>query len=204
MSDNQTEQPALGERAAAAARAELRGERTGILGASGRTALAPLGLRRRTLPACWSVLAVMERLEEAFRTLARLPIAVRPRGYVNSMPFYLYDRGDLNAQMETQELERMARSRNRVGELRRRADEDREIRDRWHAENRAAIATLTQKLDHHADAVDMLRPAVAALEVSRSRLVALASLGFAGVVVFGWIVETVVKWAAGRILEHFQ
>jgi Domain of unknown function (DUF6362) len=114
MSDNQTEQPALGERAAAAARAELRGERTGILGASGRTALAPLGLRRRTLPACWSVLAVMERLEEAFRTLARLPIAVRPRGYVNSMPFYLYDRGDLNAQMETQELERMARSRNRV------------------------------------------------------------------------------------------
>ena len=114
MSDNQTDQPPLGERAAAAARAELRGERTGILGASGRPALIPLGLRRRTLPACWSVLAVMERLEEAFRTLARLPIAVRPRGYVNSMPFYLYDRGDLNAQMETQELERMARSRNRV------------------------------------------------------------------------------------------
>ena len=76
-----------------------------------------------------------------------------------------------------------------VGELRRRADEDRDIRDRWHAENRAAIATLTQKLDHHADAVEMLRPAVAAFEVSRSRLVALASLGFAGVVVFGWIVE---------------
>src|ERR1700733_5208519 len=69
-----------------------------------------------------------------------------------------------------------------IGELRRRADEDREIRDRWHAENRAAIATLTQKLDHHAGAVEMLRPAVAALEVSRSRLVALASLGFAGVV----------------------
>jgi predicted RNase H-like nuclease (RuvC/YqgF family) len=91
-----------------------------------------------------------------------------------------------------------------IGELRRRADEDREIRDRWHAENRAAIATLTQKLDHHADAVDMLRPAVAALEVSRSRLVALASLGFAGIVVFGWIVEALVKWASGRILEHFQ
>jgi len=52
--------------------------------------------------------------------------------------------------------------------------------------------------------VDMLRPAVAALEVSRSRLVALASLGFAGVVVFGWIVEALVKWTAGRILERFQ
>src|ERR1700678_1453756 len=90
-----------------------------------------------------------------------------------------------------------------IGELRRRADEDRDIRDRWHAENRAAIATLTQKLDHHADAVEMLRPAVAALLVARARLGSLASLGFAGVVVFGWIVEALVKWAAGRILERF-
>ncbi|MGB7101353.1 MAG: hypothetical protein WBD95_21620, partial [Xanthobacteraceae bacterium] len=48
-------------------------------------------------------------MEEAFRTLARLPIATRPRGYVNSMPFYVYDRGDLNAQIETHELEAMAR-----------------------------------------------------------------------------------------------
>jgi hypothetical protein len=70
--------------------------------------------RRRVAPERWSVIAVMERMEEAFRTLARLPIAVRPRGYVNSMPFYLYDRGDLNAQMETHELERMAHLRNRV------------------------------------------------------------------------------------------
>jgi hypothetical protein len=91
-----------------------------------------------------------------------------------------------------------------VRELRRRADEDREIRDRWHAENRAAIANVTLKLDQHATAVEMLRPAVAALELSRSRLVALASLGFAGIVVFGWIVEACVKWAADRILSHFQ
>ena len=108
------EGPPLAARAAVAARAELRGERTGILGATGRTALVPLALRRRTVPACWSVIAVMERMEEAFRTLARLPVAVRPRGFINSMPFYLYDRGDLNAQIETQELERMTRVRNRV------------------------------------------------------------------------------------------
>jgi hypothetical protein len=106
--------PSLRERATIAARAELRGERAGILGASGRSAPMWPGLRRRTLPARWSVIAVMERMEEAFRTLARLPVAVRPRGYVNSMPFYLYDRGDLNAQLETYELERMARLRNRV------------------------------------------------------------------------------------------
>jgi hypothetical protein len=106
--------PPLAQRAAIAARAELRGERSGILGATGRAPGVPSHLSRRAVPERWSVIAVMERMEEAFRTLARLPIAVRPRGYVNSMPFYIYDRGDLNAQMETQELERMARLRNRV------------------------------------------------------------------------------------------
>jgi hypothetical protein len=123
MSEDQTnaearpaavDHPPLGQRAAIAARAELRGERTGILGATGRAPGVPSYPRRRVAPERWSVIAVMERMEEAFRTLARLPIAVRPRGYVNSMPFYLYDRGDLNAQMETHELERMAHLRNRV------------------------------------------------------------------------------------------
>lgn len=104
---------ALDERAVTAARAELRGERTGILGATGRFSLPRLGPPRR-VPEGWTFVHVMDRLEEAFRTLRRLPIATRPRGYVNSMPFYVYDRGDLNAQLETYELERLARLRNRV------------------------------------------------------------------------------------------
>jgi hypothetical protein len=104
----------LAERAATAARAELRGERTGILGAIGRPPLSLPLTRARRVPECWSIVHVMERMEEAFRILARLPIATRPRGYVNSMPFYTYDRGDLNAQMETYELERMEQLRNRV------------------------------------------------------------------------------------------
>lgn len=105
----------LPERAALAARAELRGDRAGILGAIGLSAAAGSRLApARRVPDCWSLLAVMERLEEAFRVLARLPIATRPRGYVNSMPYYVYDRGDLNAQLETYELERMAHLRNRV------------------------------------------------------------------------------------------
>lgn len=104
---------ALDERAVAAARAELRGERTGILGATGRLSLPRLDPPRR-VPERWTFVVVMDRLEEAFRTLRRLPIATRPRGYVNSMPFYVYDRGDLNAQLETYELERLARLRNRV------------------------------------------------------------------------------------------
>lgn len=103
----------LAERASAAARAEIRGDRAGILGAIGQSAPWLLARPRRA-PERWSVVHVMERMEEAFRILARLPVATRPRGYVNSMPFYVYDRGDLNAQIETQELERMARLRNRV------------------------------------------------------------------------------------------
>jgi hypothetical protein len=91
-----------------------------------------------------------------------------------------------------------------IQELQRRADEDRAIRDDWHAESRAAIAALTRKLDRHAAAVDLLRPAVAALELSRSKLATLASIGFAGVVVFGWIVEAAVKWAIERAWAHFQ
>jgi hypothetical protein len=103
---------ALAESAAAAARAELRGDRSGILGAIGKS-LPPLP-RARARPQSWTFVVVMERMEEAFRTLARLPMATRPRGYVNSMPFYLYDRADLNSQLETYELERMAKMRNRV------------------------------------------------------------------------------------------
>ena len=103
----------LGERAVIAARAELRGERTGILGAIGQAPLTPLA-RPRRLPSTWSFLHVMERMEEGFRVLGRLPMATRPRGYINSMPIYRHDRGDLNSQLETYELERMAKQRNRV------------------------------------------------------------------------------------------
>jgi len=103
----------LAERAAAAADAELRGERINILGAVGRSTLSPLR-RRRRVPDRWSFFYVLERMEEGFRTLSRLPLPTRPRGYINSMPVYLYDRADLNSQLETHELERMARMRNRV------------------------------------------------------------------------------------------
>ena len=103
----------LAEQAASAARAELRGDRAGILGALAQTMLVPLA-RTRTVPDRWSFLHVMERMEEAFRILSRLPMATRPRGYINSMPIYVYDRGDLNSQLETHELERMAQVRNRV------------------------------------------------------------------------------------------
>lgn len=111
--DNAEAELSLVERAAAAARAELRGERTGILGAVGRAA-PPVRVRQRSVPERWSFVHVMDRMDEGFRTLSRLPMPTRPRGYINSMPTYVYDRGDLNSQLENQELERMARQRNRV------------------------------------------------------------------------------------------
>jgi hypothetical protein len=112
--EDETDTPSsLATRAEAAAQAELRGERDKILGALG--AAMPLAVvRARSVPERWTFYHVMDRMEEAFRTLARLPMPTRPRGYVNSMPVYLYDRGDLNSQLETHELERMAKSRNRV------------------------------------------------------------------------------------------
>lgn len=112
MSGGKDDAP-LQQRAAAAALAELRGERTAILGATGETTLRSL-IRAHRVPARWTVPHVMDRMEEGFRTLARIPMAIRPRGYVNAMPQYVYDRGDLNGQLETRELERMANIRNRV------------------------------------------------------------------------------------------
>jgi hypothetical protein len=104
---------ALAERAADAARAELSGDRLGILGALGESGPVALS-RNRTVPDRWSFLHVMDRMEEGFRVLSRLPMSTRPRGYINSMPTYLYDRADLNAQLETDELDRLAKIRNSV------------------------------------------------------------------------------------------
>jgi hypothetical protein len=110
----ENEAPTLDEQAAIAARAELRGERAGILGALGPAALLLPARPPRRVPERWSFVHVMDRMEEGFRILSRLPLPTRPKGYINSMPIYLHDQGDLNSQAETYELERMAKIRNRV------------------------------------------------------------------------------------------
>jgi hypothetical protein len=102
----------LTARAAKAALAELRGDRAGILGAVGLASLSNASPQRR-VPEVWSWIYVMRRLEEGFRTLRRVPMSTGPRGYTNTMPYYVYDRADQNAQLETCELERMAKLRNR-------------------------------------------------------------------------------------------
>ena len=91
-----------------------------------------------------------------------------------------------------------------VHELRRRMDENRELQARRHADNSAALHELSEKLDQHAAAVAMIRPTVAALELSRSKLATWASIGLAAVVILGWVVEAAVKWAVAWILSHMQ
>lgn len=68
--------------------------------------------RASVVPQMWTPVRVMDRLEEAFEILARLPMATRPKGHQSLWPGYSYERGDLNAQIETGELDRLARARN--------------------------------------------------------------------------------------------
>ncbi len=91
-----------------------------------------------------------------------------------------------------------------VRELQRRIEENRELQARRYADNAAALRELAQKLDQHAVAMEMIRPTVAALELSRSKLATWASIGFAVAVLAGWVVEAAVKWAVAWVLSHFQ
>jgi hypothetical protein len=83
-------------------------------------------------------------------------------------------------------------------------DENLKLQARRHADNTAVLHELAGKLDQHAAAVAAVRPTVAALEMSRSKLATWASIGLAVVVVLGWVVEAGVKWAVAALLSHFQ
>ncbi|MGH6672727.1 MAG: hypothetical protein ACRECE_10740, partial [Xanthobacteraceae bacterium] len=83
-------------------------------------------------------------------------------------------------------------------------DESRKLQERRHADTSAALRDLGQKLDEHAAAVETIRPTVAALALSRSRLATWASVGFAAVVLVGWVVEAAIKWAVSVALSHLH
>jgi hypothetical protein len=91
-----------------------------------------------------------------------------------------------------------------VRDLQRRMDENRDLQARRHADSAAALRSLAEKIDRHAAAVETIRPTVAALELSRSKLATWASIGLAAVMLLGWVVEAGVKWAVAAALSHFQ
>jgi hypothetical protein len=100
--------------------------------------------------------------------------------------------------------EAIGRLRSSVADIQRRMEENRKLQERRHADNSAALRDLVQKLEKHAEAVESIRPTVAALELSRSKLTTFASVGFAAVVLLGWLVEAIVKWTTGWLLSHLQ
>lgn len=97
----------------AAARAELQGDRARILGASELRTAAAAETPRAALT-LWSFPAVHARLKEAAQTLDRMPARTRPQQFGNGWPQWTYDRGDLNAQQQSGELEIAMGMRNRV------------------------------------------------------------------------------------------
>jgi len=68
----------------------------------------------RVTSTTWTLILVMDRLQNAYSTLARLPVNIRPRAWANAWPKYAYDRGDRNAQQESGELEKLMAEHNRV------------------------------------------------------------------------------------------
>lgn len=100
--------------------------------------------------------------------------------------------------------EAIGRLRASVADIQKRMEENRKLQDRRYADNSAALRDLGQKLDKHAAAVEVIRPTVAALALSRSRLATWASIGLAAALVLGWVVEAGVKWAVSALLSQLH
>jgi len=100
--------------------------------------------------------------------------------------------------------EAIGRLRASVADIQRRIADNQRLQEERYADQRAALRDLAQKLDKHAASIETIRPTVAALEMARSKLVTWASIGFASVVLLGWVVEAAIKWLVTAILSHFQ
>ena len=98
--------------------------------------------------------------------------------------------------------EAIGRLRASVADIRRRLDENCRLQEERHAYYSAALRELAEKLDGHAATLALMRPTIAALELSRSKLATWAAIGFAAVVLLGWVVEAAINWAVGLLFPH--
>lgn len=111
------EKMSLEQRAKLAALIERDGDaslRTHILGAEGSVTPDRRGRREREVPTQWTVIHVLDRIEESVEVRAMMPASTRPKEFGAAWPAYTYDRFDLNSQMETAELEKTLADRNKV------------------------------------------------------------------------------------------
>jgi hypothetical protein len=100
--------------------------------------------------------------------------------------------------------EAIGRLRAGVADIRRALENNRATQERRHADTTIALRDLAQKLDKHAATVEVIKPTVAALALSRSRLMTFASIGFAVVVLLGLVVQVAVKYLLSATLSHFH
>ena len=116
-----------------------------------------------------------------------------------------------------------------LADLKERRAEDHDMRVREHAENQMAIRNLTAILDkkeldfleyqrtteaeHVAyrtatdsrlDKLELLQPIVAGLQLTKTKLTTMASIGFVVIVIMGWFVESGIKWLVDWVLSHFR
>jgi hypothetical protein len=109
----------LTKRARLAALIELDGDdglRGHLLGVVGRME-APAGRRSsvREVPSTWTMVHVLDRLEEAYEVLLALPARTRPKQYGNAMPTPVQERPALKDLLEMAEAgESFEEDRNRV------------------------------------------------------------------------------------------
>jgi hypothetical protein len=100
--------------------------------------------------------------------------------------------------------EAIGRLRASVADIQRRIEENRKLQERRFGDSSAALRELAEKLDKHAAALEAIRPTVAALALSRSRLATFASIGFAAFILLGLIVQSAVKYLVTAALSHFH
>lgn len=99
-----------------------------------------------------------------------------------------------------------------------RADEDRRLRDQAQTQTLKAIDDLgafvakrvqtfedyKRSTDKRISSLEMLQPIVAGLQLTRSKITTLASIGLGIVVLVGWVAEAVVRWAVALVLSHWH
>lgn len=107
-----------------------------------------------------------------------------------------------------------------IGELARRAGEDRTQRDHEHRENQKGIAGVrdaledrSRKFDEFAKRTDKRISALellpsGGLQMTRTRMAILASIGLGVVVLTGWVIQAgisyAVQWAAKLLVSHWH
>ena len=111
----------LQQRARLAALVENDGDpalRGHLLGVVGEAAPAHRGRRAtREIPPQWTQIHVLDRLEEAYRVLAGMPVVAGPKQYGNGMPTVVQERmtnKDWIDLYESGEIDQMQEDRNRV------------------------------------------------------------------------------------------